>query len=60
MKKPRNDQECKELLKQLGRTDEQTEAIMDFAKLTKTIINEPEEKLIETVKKMKKKYNINE
>ena len=56
MKKPKNDQECKDLLKRLGRSDELVDGIMDFGKLAKAMDEEPEEKFIKIVNKMKKKW----
>lgn len=57
MKKPKNDQELKDLLKSIGRTDEQIDAITDFGKLSKALTDEPEEKFIKTVDKLKKKWH---
>ena len=34
---PNNDNECKELLKSLGRTDEQINAIFEYAALAKSL-----------------------
>ena len=40
MKRPTNDEECRALLKNAcGRTEEQIDAIFDFAKLTKDTKN---------------------
>ena len=57
IKKPRNDEDLKRLLKSLGRTDEQIDGIMDFGRFSKAIIDEPEENFIETVNKMKQKWH---
>ena len=56
MKKPKNDKEFRNMLKRIGRTDEQIDAMIDFGKLAKAMTDEPEDKFIKTVGKMKKKW----
>ena len=56
MKKPKNDQEYRDLLKRLGRSDDFVDGIMDFGKLAKAMEGGLEEKFIKTANKMKKKW----
>lgn len=57
MKHSRNDEELEELLKSLGRNEEQIEAIKDFGKLSKAL-DSSEQEFDETVKELEHKYNI--
>lgn len=57
MKIPKTNKELDDLLKSLGRTPEQIEAMKDFSKLLKAF-EKPDKEFYETIKNLKTKYKI--